>query len=152
MGTRIDCNVPRPHRRVDIRTRLEAKAIYCGDCIVWSGYISKDGYGKIGLGGKKNGVSPTGLVHRVAYELYKGPIPEGMEVDHLCKNRPCINPAHLEAVLKIENIRRAFANWVSSPHCKNGHIRTEQNTYTKRGWSECLQCTWEKREVTYRKI
>lgn len=81
--------------------------------------------------------------HRIAYELYVGPIPQGQEIDHLCRVRNCINPAHLEAVTHAENIARrpstrgiprpdAKSRWEATPgYCVNGHEWTAENTYTR---------------------
>lgn len=84
------------------------------------------------------------LVHRVAYEEFKGRIPEGMQVDHLCKVRLCISPAHLEAVTPQENARRRDAEIT---HCRRaGHEYTPENTYMDRnGWKSCRACKNEKR-------
>lgn len=66
-------------------------------CWVWGGALSTEGYGKIGS---------RLYAHRVAHEVYIGPIPDGYQVDHLCNVRRCVNPAHLEAVTQQENLRR----------------------------------------------
>lgn len=97
-------------------------------CVVFTGYVDKQGYGRISHGEKRE----KQLVHRVAYELHIGPIPEGMQIDHLCFTRHCVNPAHLEAVTPMVNNMRS-----SSPsrfnaektHCHNGHAFTAENTY-----------------------
>lgn len=71
-------------------------------CWFWTGAVFKSGYGAIRILGK------TTLAHRVAYELFTGPIPVGLVLDHLCRIRPCVNPAHLEAVTDQVNIVRGF--------------------------------------------
>lgn len=79
-----------------------------------------------------------GWAHRRTYQMAVGPIPDGYEIDHLCFNPPCVNPAHLEAVTKQENNDRAFAR---RTHCGNGHARDEINTrWNSRGFRECRPC------------
>lgn len=87
------------------------------DCWVWGKY-KHEGYGRIHVSGKS-----CIQAHRHAYELVKGPIPDGCVIDHLCRNRACFNPDHLEAVSSEENIRRGIKNVLYTPptHCKNGH-------------------------------
>lgn len=76
-----------------------------GDCLVWQGKVNKYGYGLMKTGGKVR------YVHQVAYELAKGPIPEGLVIDHLCFVRNCVNAKHLRAVtVQVNTLRRAGAN------------------------------------------
>lgn len=105
-------------------------------CLRWQGACSPSGYGYIHYEGK------TRRVHRVAYEAWIGPIPEGHEVDHVykagCRHRDCIEPSHLEAVTKAENVRRV-RDGIS--HCPKGHEYTEENTMIrKNGWSGSRVC------------
>ncbi len=86
--------------------------------------------------------------HRVAYTLLVGPIPEGLAIDHLCRNRGCVNPSHLEPVTNRENLLRGdtlpAAN-VRKTHCPQGHAYDEANTYiTKRGLRMCKACSRER--------
>jgi hypothetical protein len=74
-------------------------------CWIWQKAINANGYG-VTVRGDRSG--RTILAHRLAYELFVGPIPDGLHVDHLCNVRPCVNPAHLEAVTQAENNRRAY--------------------------------------------
>jgi hypothetical protein len=90
--------------RVPLADRFWAKVDRRGpdDCWIWLGAKISSGYGTIYFGGKVRIV----LAHRVAFELEVGPIPDGLELDHLCFERACVNPAHLEPVTKQENLRR----------------------------------------------
>jgi hypothetical protein len=96
-------------------------------CVNWTGSTQHNGYGRIGAGKKGKHVP----AHRVAYELAKGPVPPGLQIDHLCRNRRCCNPAHLEAVTYEENMARGNAPQVLNArktHCVHGHPFNEENT------------------------
>lgn len=101
-----------------------------GDCWIWQARTHK-GYGV--YGGR--------VAHREAYKRLVGPVPEGLELDHLCRRPACVNPAHLEPVTRDENVRRRVA---VRTHCKNGHEYTASNTRTsiQRGWKvrTCRAC------------
>jgi HNH endonuclease len=97
-------------------------------CWVWHGAIcKKTGYGKVGLGRRSDGV---GLVHRVVYELLVGPVPDGLDLDHLCRNRACCNPDHLEPVTRKVNVARGLhaKGWRDSiTECPRGHTYDYHN-------------------------
>jgi len=77
----------------------------CG-CWLWMGETNNKGYGRIVRGNNHYGLRERFLAHRVSYELVNGPVPEGMDLDHKCRVRLCVNPAHLEPVSRSENNRR----------------------------------------------
>jgi hypothetical protein len=75
-----------------------------GFCWVWNGRVDKDGYGSFGIW--KDGKGTNYRAHRMAYEILKGPIPQGLTIDHLCRNKRCVNPEHMEPVTAVENLKR----------------------------------------------
>lgn len=103
-----------------------------GDCWEWLGAKNSAGYARLAIG--------RGHVraHRFAFELLVGPIPEGLVLDHLCRNRGCVNPKHLEPVT-TENVRRGEA---VKTHCIRGHELTDENVYVKKndGQRRCRLC------------
>lgn len=112
----------------------------CG-CILWTGALNRGGYGTFGIHDRTHGVNTTKVAHKVAYEIAKGPVPEGMELDHKCRVRSCINPDHLEPVTRLENVRRGLKG-VLRTHCINGHPY-EGNLAAgalKRGIRMCRAC------------
>lgn len=89
-----------------------------------------------------------GNAHRVGYELYVGKIPDGLMLDHLCRNRCCVNPKHLEPVTNLENVRRGIAAQrnreirLAMTHCKRGHPLSGDNLYINPGSGQrvCRSC------------
>ena len=88
---------------------------------VWQLSTKTDGYGRLNVKGVHH------QAHRAAYETWIGPIPEGLQLDHLCRNRACCNPDHLEPVTNRENQRRGKPTHVT--HCPQGHLYSSENTY-----------------------
>lgn len=134
-----------PARPTDPIERLLDKICIREECWIWTGTINNRGYGCTSLKGKAI------YAHRVSYEFYVGPIPDGLELDHLCRNPPCINPDHLEAVTHAENMRRGKA--AQATHCVHGHLFDAENTYIPpRGGRQCRICRairfreWQERE------
>jgi hypothetical protein len=111
-----------------------------GECWLWTGSRQKNGYGRFSL--KNRGR----LAHRFAYELVVGPIPEGLEIDHLCRVRACVRPDHLEAVTRRVNSLRSTsfaAQNAKKTHCVRGHALEGENLYSRNGWRWCRQCRQE---------
>ena len=96
---------------------------YATACWQWQGAFV-NGYGKASIW--SNGKSLKVRAHRLAYEAFVGPIPDGLELDHLCRQRPCCNPEHLEPVTHLENLRRGKPVHVT--HCPRGHAYNAENT------------------------
>lgn len=130
--------------RKDPASRFWPKVDRSGDCWLWLGAKKASGYGNFGLTNNK-----CVLAHRFSFELERGPIPEGLELDHLCRNPSCVNPEHLEPVTRAENKRRTRGIHLLS-HCKRGHEFTADNTYVCRyGSRRCRECMRIMERVRY---
>jgi hypothetical protein len=123
-------------------------------CWIYQAHIRKDGYGSITVGSRTDGSRKNQLVHRVSYETFVGPVPDGLTLDHLCRRRACINPAHLEPVTGKANVLRGetitAANAIKT-HCIHGHAYTPENTGFQRNGRYCKQCHREQALAHYHK-
>lgn len=105
-------------------------------CWQWRQYLNPDGYGQAWVNGVR------GLVHRFVYQHLRGEIPDGMVIDHLCRNRACVNPDHMEVVTQRTNVIRGNGSAgikARQTHCKNGHPLNGENLYYYKG-RRCRTC------------
>lgn len=118
-------------------------------CWLWIGHVDERlGYGRMVIDGKRR------VAHRIAYEALVGPIPDGLQLDHLCRVRCCVNPSHLQPVTQQENIRRGQgipAMNAAKTHCPKGHAYSSENTYWQPGrlGRRCVLCQKEVRRAYY---
>lgn len=137
------------YKMLPVLERVRLRSERQGDCYVFLGQRTADGYGVVGVQGKRQ------MVHKVVWEDVNGPVPEGMQLDHKCKNEPCWNPEHLRLVTPRENVlfsdSPAAKNAVKT-HCSRGHEFSPENTrviYRKdRAHPErvCRECKRERRQ------
>ncbi len=112
---------------------LDARITYANNgCWEWHGRMDRHGYGQVHIEGRNQ------FAHRLVYTWRVGPIPDGLALNHLCSNKCCVNPQHLEPVTIAENRIR---DRLRRTHCKHGHLLDEQNTYLHEGrWRHCRTC------------
>ncbi len=129
-------------RRLFARRLLE-KTLFGDGCWEWQGTDNRHGYGQLRLG------SRYPMAHRSMYELFRGPIPDGLVIDHLCRNTRCVRPSHLEPVTSAVNSQRgrnsALREWPT--HCQRGHEFTTENTIPDPKWPQsrvCRRCKYDR--------
>ena len=123
-------------------------------CWSWKGPTDPKGYGRLQVNGRWD------YAHRVGYELLVGPIPRGLTLDHLCRNRRCVNPRHLEPISNRENILRGYSFSATNhrkTHCHRGHEFTPENTRIERQRGgrrsrRCRECAREASKAAYARI
>lgn len=124
-------------------SRFMIKVNKTDNCWLWTACKNVNGYGVFGLEGKPH------LAHRVSYEMHVGPISKGLVIDHLCRNRSCVNPEHLEPVDQRENIMRGespAARCAKVTHCPQGHEYNKENTRLYRGYRYCRVCDRQRKK------
>lgn len=137
-----------------INERFDSKTKTVGSCLVWTSPLDQ-GYGRIRIG------KTLVLAHRFAYERVNGPIPEGLQIDHICRNRACVLPAHLRAVTQYENIMETRSLSMPRIHlnkeqCPSGHTYTQivnRSGRTKRRCDICARkktAAWKRDHVSTR--
>lgn len=123
--------------RVPIKIRFHEKYIWdeVSDCMIWIGYVNPKGYGTF------RGDTET-RAHRQSHSWFKFLIPSDLQIDHICQNRRCVNPDHLEAVTSKVNNYRIPNYFGKRTHCRNGHPYDKVNTYIRPDGKgrECRTC------------
>ncbi len=127
-----------PGIRASDEARFWAKVDRTGDCWLWTAAVMNNGYGRFKQDGK------TRAAHRVAYEMLAGPLLMGQQLDHLCRVRACVNPAHLEPVTPKVNVLRGrtiTARNAAKMVCDRGHQLAGENLFVRRdGRRRCRTC------------
>lgn len=126
--------------RAAIDRFAEKVALREDGCHEWIGGTAGEGYGHFYAGNTAPGKHGKVYAHRWSYEHFVGPIPAGMVIDHLCRNRSCVNPAHLEPVPQSVNVARGVGNGSQST-CPQGHPYSGPNLRVYRGQRFCRACS-----------
>jgi hypothetical protein len=126
----------------DVVSRLWDRVEKTDTCWLWTGSRTRNGYGQMSVGNKMK------KVHRIAWEMLRWPVPDGLSLDHLCRVRHCVRPSHLEPVDHRTNVLRGegiSAVNAQKTHCTHGHEFTPENTMLRRrGGRDCRVCHQER--------
>lgn len=144
-------------RKEEIRRTIRGNStVTPSGCWQWQAAITDNGYSYLAV--RVNGLLVDQRGHRASYTAFVGPIPDGLVIDHLCRNRACVNPAHLEPVKQRTNLRRSEITRASinatKTHCDNGHEYTPENTGAQGPggmWRYCRECKREQYRLRYAK-
>ena len=129
-----------------VLARIFQRCTSVGDCLVSTYSVGSHGYAQVGWHDQTRGRSVMVLVHRAAWELLRGPIPAGMTVDHICRNRRCLSIDHLRLVSNEDNARDNGQS--RRTHCPHGHRYEGANVKrTKQGHRVCRTCANEQRRA-----
>lgn len=137
---------PRPRRKPTTEERLRSRIktsdrIFNGTpCLERMGSRLPSGYGYLSINDRKE------YTHRLTWRIFRGEMPDGYHIDHLCENKACCNPEHLDPVPPAENARRATAKVT---HCPQGHAYDEVNTRSSGGHRKCRACDRERHRASH---
>ncbi|MDP9114728.1 MAG: HNH endonuclease [Acidobacteriota bacterium] len=140
---------PTPLGRLAERCEVSSTLFWNGTaCVIWTGPVNDHGYGVFNANGKSH------LAHRFSYEAKVRQVPDGLELDHLCRVRRCVNEDHLEPVTNAENVRRGDAGKFHSAkaHCPQRHPYAGDNLIVKDGKRQCRACRILADKVRYERI
>ncbi len=135
------------HVTEELRQAILSRVVCTPGCWEWQGYVDKKGYGKLWVGGRSG---RRLAAHRASYAVFAGPIPDGLVIDHLCRNTRCINPDHLEPVPQRTNLLRGESPMATARRtglCKRGHVRAA-DTVDRHG--HCYRCQADRKMASRR--
>ena len=139
--------VPRLAGKSSSATPVTGPSPFKGECILWTLFIHPNGYGRVRVKDKMK------QAHRVAWERVNGPIPHDLQIDHLCRQRSCVNPEHMELVTSRENTMRGIsipAINARKTHCKRGHPLSGYNLILPpNGSRQCRTCRQMRGRIYY---
>ncbi len=136
-----------PQPDIAVLRRIWVKMGTPKECWPWLGSLNTDGYPTcMPVAQSRKRLGKVFYPHRLMFHWFKHPLPNDLTIDHLCKNRRCLNPDHMEAVTIAENVGRA----VKRAYCKRGHPQTAKNRYTApgSGQTRCKPCIKVRNKVT----